>query len=94
MESTVIHRFSHPGVFMVSVECTTSDWHVTAQRAIIIQEPVGDFGKISCYNTNVSTDGTKCNALYGRPVQIQVVVEAGKSPSTIELKKIKLTLKN
>ncbi|XP_028258061.1 polycystic kidney disease protein 1-like 2 [Parambassis ranga] len=81
MESTVIHRFSHPGVFMVGVECTTSDWHVTAQKAIIIQEPVGDFGEISCYNTNVSTDGTKCNALYGRSVQIQVVLEAGTNVS-------------
>lgn len=77
MESTVIHKFTRPGVFVVGVECTTSDWHVTAQRAITIQEPVGEFSVIRCYGSNVSTDGSKCNALYGRPVQIQVTVDAG-----------------
>ncbi|XP_042266661.1 polycystic kidney disease protein 1-like 2 [Thunnus maccoyii] len=76
-ESTVIHKFKHPGVFMVGVECTTSDWHVTAQKAITIQEPVGEFGVIKCYSRNISAGGTKCNVYYGRPVQIQVMVEAG-----------------
>uniref|UniRef100_A0A3Q3GQB0 Polycystic kidney disease protein 1-like 2 n=1 Tax=Labrus bergylta TaxID=56723 RepID=A0A3Q3GQB0_9LABR len=41
MESNVMHKYSQPGVFMVGVECTTSDWHVTAQKAITIQEPRG-----------------------------------------------------
>ncbi|XP_045888956.1 polycystic kidney disease protein 1-like 2 isoform X2 [Micropterus dolomieu] len=81
MESTVMHRFLRPGVFMVRVECTTSDWHVTAQKAINIQEPVGKFGVFKCYSGNMSTDGTKCNALHGRPVQIQVMVEAGTNVS-------------
>ncbi|XP_033504613.2 polycystin-1-like protein 2 [Epinephelus lanceolatus] len=77
MESTVMHKFTRPGVFMVIVECTTSDWHVTAQKVITIQEPIGEFGVIECYSRNTSTGGTKCNALHGRPVQIQVVIEAG-----------------
>ncbi|XP_059209203.1 polycystin-1-like protein 2 [Centropristis striata] len=81
MESSVIHKFTHPGVFMVRVECSTSDWHVTAQRAITIQEPVGEFGLIKCFNRNTSTDGTKCNALHGGPVHIQVIVEAGTNVS-------------
>ncbi|XP_042342348.1 polycystic kidney disease protein 1-like 2 [Plectropomus leopardus] len=81
MESTVMHKFSRPGVFMVAVECTTSDWHVTAQKVITIQEPVGEFGVIKCYSRNTSTGGTKCNALHGRPVQIQVIVEAGTNVS-------------
>lgn len=75
----MIHKFRHPGVFMVGVECTTSDWHVTAQKAITIQEPVGEFGAIKCYSRNISAVGTKCNALYGRPIQIQVMVQAGES---------------
>lgn len=79
MESTVRHKFSLPGVFTVGVECSTSDWHVTAQRAITIQEPVGEFGVINCYSRNMSTNGTKCNALHGSPVQIQVMVERGES---------------
>eukprot|EP00066_Takifugu_rubripes_P019390 XP_011608656.1 PREDICTED: polycystic kidney disease protein 1-like 3 [Takifugu rubripes] len=40
MESTMMHKFSHPGVFTVSVECTTSDWRVTAEKTITVQEPV------------------------------------------------------
>lgn len=79
MESTIIHKFTHPGVFMVEVECSTSDWHVTAHKSITIQEPVGDFSVIKCSGQNVSTGGTKCNALFGRPVQIQLSVEAGES---------------
>lgn len=79
MESTMMHKFSRPGVFMVGVECTTSDWHVTAQKAITIQEPVREFTVIKCYSRNMSTGGTKCNALHHRPVQIQVMVEAGES---------------
>lgn len=75
----MVHKFSRPGVFTVSVECTTSDWHVTAQRAIIIQEPVGEFGVITCYSRNMSTNGTTCNAHHGSPVQIQVIVERGES---------------
>lgn len=73
------HIYSRPGVYMVGVECTTSDWHVTAQKVITIQEPVGEFSVIKCYSRNVSTEGTKCNALYSSPVQIQVMVEAGES---------------
>lgn len=79
MESTVIHKFKHPGVFMVGVECSTSDWHVTAQKAITIQEPVGEFVAIECYGWNITAGGTKCNAQFGRPVQIQVEVEAGET---------------
>lgn len=74
-----MHKFSHAGVFMVKVECSTSDWHVTAQRAITIQEPVGEFSVIKCNSRNMSTGGTKCNALHGGPVWIQVAVETGES---------------
>ena len=74
-----MHKFTRPGVFMVVVECTTSEWHVTAQKAITVQEPIGEFGVMKCYSRNKSADGTKCNALHGAPVQIQVMVEAGES---------------
>ncbi|XP_072237410.1 polycystin-1-like protein 2 [Leuresthes tenuis] len=81
MESTIIHKFQHPGVFVVEVECSTSDWHVTAQKDIIIQEPVGEFNIIKCYSGNVATDGAKCNALNGWPIQLQLNVEAGTNVS-------------
>lgn len=73
-----MHKFSRPGVFLVSVECTTSDWHVTAQKAITIQEPVRDFGDIRCYSINGSNDGAKCHAQFGQPVHIEVMVQKGK----------------
>uniref|UniRef100_A0A8C7KXB5 Polycystic kidney disease 1 like 2a n=1 Tax=Oncorhynchus kisutch TaxID=8019 RepID=A0A8C7KXB5_ONCKI len=77
LESSVVHKYTRPGVFLVGVECTTSEWHVTAQKAITIQEPIGEFGVIKCYSMNQSTDGANCKALYGSPIQIQVEVEAG-----------------
>ncbi|XP_014030757.1 polycystic kidney disease protein 1-like 2 [Salmo salar] len=77
LESSVVHKYTRPGVFMVGVECTTSEWHVTAQKAITIQEPIGEFGVIMCYSMNQSIDGANCKALYGSPLQIQVEVEAG-----------------
>uniref|UniRef100_A0A668V1H7 Polycystic kidney disease 1 like 2a n=1 Tax=Oreochromis aureus TaxID=47969 RepID=A0A668V1H7_OREAU len=81
MESTIIHKFTHPGVFLVGVECTTSDWTVAAQKSITIQEPVGDFSVIMCNGQNMSTGGAKCNALFNIPIQIQLAVEAGTNVS-------------
>ncbi|XP_026234452.1 polycystic kidney disease protein 1-like 2 [Anabas testudineus] len=81
MESTMMHKFSRPGVFVVEVECTTSDWHVTAQKAITVQEPVREFNVIECYGRNGSTGGTKCSLLYGTSVQFQVTVDAGTNVS-------------
>ncbi|XP_057707318.1 polycystic kidney disease protein 1-like 2 isoform X1 [Corythoichthys intestinalis] len=83
-ESTVMHTFKTPGDFMVTVECSTSDWHVTAQKSISIQEPVGQFGDIKCYSTNTSEDGTNCTLLYtGGPVEVQVTVETGTNVSYV-----------
>uniref|UniRef100_A0A6Q2XFJ3 Polycystic kidney disease 1 like 2a n=1 Tax=Esox lucius TaxID=8010 RepID=A0A6Q2XFJ3_ESOLU len=76
-EISVIHKYTRPGVFVVGVECSTSDWHVTAQKAITIQEPIGEFGVLKCYSMNQSTDARNCKALYDSPFQIQVEVEAG-----------------
>lgn len=75
----MMHKFSHPGVFTVSVECATSDWRVTAEKTITIQEPVGEFNVIRCYSRNMSTDGNNCNVISDGPVHIQVKVEQGES---------------
>ena len=83
VDSSVMHKYSKPGVFTVGVECTTSDWHVTAQRVITIQESVGEFGVITCYSQNLSTEGTACQALYGTTLQLHVVLEAGKLTSRL-----------
>lgn len=73
----MVHKYSHPGVYLVLVECSTSEWHVTVQKTITIQEPVGEFGVIKCYSQNHSTDGANCKGLYGTLLRIQVEVEAG-----------------
>lgn len=77
MESTVMHRFSRPGVFTVGVECATSDWRVAAQKTVTVQEPVRQISVTKCYGRSGSTHGTKCYVLHGTPVQIQVMLEAG-----------------
>lgn len=72
-----MHKFSHPGVFTVSVECTTSDWRVTAERTITVQEPVRELGVIRCYSRNMSTDGNRCSVLRDGPAHVQVQVKQG-----------------
>ncbi|XP_041077005.1 polycystic kidney disease protein 1-like 2 [Polyodon spathula] len=75
--SSVVHKYTRVGVFTVSVECTTSEWHVAAQKTISVQEPVSEFGTIRCYSKNQWRDSLNCSVLYGSTVQIQVELEAG-----------------
>ncbi|MBN3306288.1 PK1L2 protein, partial [Amia calva] len=77
LESSVIHSYTRPGIYTVTVECTTSEWYVTAQKAITIQEPIGDFGIVRCYSMNHSGESGNCRALYGSTLQIQVELDAG-----------------
>lgn len=74
----VVHKYSRPGLFTVTVECSTSEWHVTAQNSILIQEPLGEFGTVRCYSQNQTTDHTNCRALYNNPLNIEVRLDAGK----------------
>ncbi|XP_058848646.1 polycystin-1-like protein 2 isoform X1 [Acipenser ruthenus] len=75
--SSVVHRYTRAGVFTVSVECTTSEWHVAAQKTISVQEPISEFGTIRCYSKNQWRDSLNCSVLYGSTLQIQVELEAG-----------------
>uniref|UniRef100_W5M8L2 Polycystin 1 like 2/pseudo n=1 Tax=Lepisosteus oculatus TaxID=7918 RepID=W5M8L2_LEPOC len=77
LESSVIHSYTHPGSYLITVECTTSEWHVTAQSSVTIQEPIGKIGGVRCYSMNQSGDATHCRALYGSELKIQVELEAG-----------------
>ncbi|XP_067853685.1 polycystin-1-like protein 2 [Heptranchias perlo] len=73
----VTHWYRTPGLFTINVECTTSEWHVTAQKTVSIQQPISGFGIIKCYNANQSEDIDNCRVLYGDPLWIQLEVEAG-----------------
>ncbi len=74
----VVHKYSRAGVYTVTIECSTSKWHVAAYRSITIQEPLGEFGTIKCHSMNQSTDYSNCKALYNNPLRIQVTLHAGK----------------
>ncbi|KAI2662209.1 Polycystic kidney disease protein 1-like 2 [Labeo rohita] len=73
----VVHKYSHAGMYTVMVECSTSEWHVSAYRSITIQEPLGEFGTIKCHSMNQSTDYSNCKAHYNNPLRIQVELDAG-----------------
>lgn len=73
----MVHQYKHAGVFTVGVECSTSEWHVTAQKTITIQEPLSEFGVIKCYSMGQSMISANCKALANNPLTIQVELEAG-----------------
>lgn len=75
----VVHKYSHAGVYTAMVECSTSEWHVTASKSITIQEPLGQFGTLKCHSMNKSTDYSNCKALYNNPLRIQLELDAGKN---------------
>lgn len=77
LQSSVVHKYSHPGTFVVAVECTSRDMQITAQKIMTIQEPVRAFGVIMCYAGKLSFHATNCKALYGETFQIQMELKAG-----------------
>uniref|UniRef100_A0A8P4G0C2 Polycystic kidney disease protein 1-like 2 n=1 Tax=Dicentrarchus labrax TaxID=13489 RepID=A0A8P4G0C2_DICLA len=77
LESIVVHKYTHPGTFVVAVECTGSGIHVTAQKIIAIQEPIREFGVITCYSGKLYFHANNCKSLYGEQFQIQMEVKAG-----------------
>ncbi|MCI4383146.1 hypothetical protein PGIGA_G00023010 [Pangasianodon gigas] len=77
LQSNIVHRYQHAGVYTVTVECSTSEWHVTAQKTITIQEPVAEFSKIVCHSSNQTTDSENCKGLQHHALRIQVQLSAG-----------------
>ncbi|XP_026000938.1 polycystic kidney disease protein 1-like 2 isoform X3 [Astatotilapia calliptera] len=77
LESSVVHKYTHPSTFIVAAECTCSEMHITAQKIITIQEPVAEIGVIKCYAGNLSFYETNCKALCGEAFHIQMEVKAG-----------------
>ncbi|KAM8855042.1 polycystin-1-like protein 2 [Spinachia spinachia] len=77
LERSEGHKYTHPSTFVVVVECTSSDIHITAQKTIAIQEPIKVFGVIKCYAGKLSFNAKNCKTLYREPLQIQMEVKAG-----------------
>ncbi|XP_007572505.1 polycystic kidney disease protein 1-like 2 [Poecilia formosa] len=77
LRSRVEHKYSHPGTFVVALECTDSERNITAQEIITVEEPVAEIGVIRCFAGNVSFYEIDCRALHGGAFHIQIQVKAG-----------------
>ncbi|NXG55348.1 PK1L2 protein, partial [Hemiprocne comata] len=75
--SNVTYRYSAPGEFTVFVECSTSEWHVTAQRRVTVQDKMDQLSITGCYSQYESENSSHCQTLYGELLWIQVELNGG-----------------
>ncbi|KAM9374082.1 polycystin-1-like protein 3 [Phaethornis superciliosus] len=75
--SNVTYRYSTPGEFTVFVECTTSDWHVMAQKKVTVLDRMDQLRITGCYSQHESGNISHCRTLYGDLLWIQVEVSGG-----------------
>ncbi|XP_032051683.1 polycystic kidney disease protein 1-like 2 [Aythya fuligula] len=83
--SNVTYRYSSPGEFTVFVECTTSEWHVTAQRRVTVQDKLDELSLTGCYSQYESGNGSPCRTLYGEVLWIQVELNGGNGVTYVVL---------
>ncbi|NXJ01486.1 PK1L2 protein, partial [Psophia crepitans] len=83
--SNVTYRYSSPGEFTVFVECTTSEWHVTAQKRVTVQDKMDRLSITGCYSQYESGNSSHCRTLYGELLWIQVELNGGSGVTFIIL---------
>ncbi|KAM4017468.1 polycystin-1-like protein 2 [Anomaloglossus baeobatrachus] len=76
VSSSIIHIYTSPGDFTVFVECSTSEWHVMAQRNIVVEENARALSVTGCFTQHESPDEA-CRAVYGETLWIQVEMNTG-----------------
>ncbi|XP_040537000.1 polycystic kidney disease protein 1-like 2 isoform X2 [Gallus gallus] len=83
--SNVTHRYTSPGEFVVFVECSTSEWHVTAQKQVMVQDKMDELSITGCYSHHESGNSSQCRTLYGELLWIQAELNGGSGVTYIVL---------